>query len=291
MDAGKPILALMYDFDHTLSPRDMQEYAFIPELGMEAGDFWRLCREVGNRHHMDSILAYMYVMIFEARRRSMRLSRKTFNQQGEKVELFPGMDTWFQRVNAYGAHLGFQVEHYVLSSGIKEIVEGTPIADQFKMIYAAEFVYNEESGEPEWPAMAINYTSKTQFIYRINKGILDVTENDRLNEHTPHDKRRVPFTNMIYVGDGSTDVPCMKLVGSRGGHAIAVYTGERNHAVNDMLVHGRVHFVAPTDYRAGGEMEQIVFGIFDSVAAESRNIALNRKQLDEAQRMLENERK
>ena len=291
MDAGKPILALMYDFDHTLSPRDMQEYAFIPELGMEAGDFWRLCRDVGNRHHMDSILAYMYVMIFEARRRSMRLSRKTFNRQGEKVELFPGMDSWFQRVNDYGAGLGFQVEHYVLSSGIKEIVEGTPIADQFKMIYAAEFVYNEESGEPEWPAMAINYTSKTQFIYRINKGILDVTENDRLNEHTPHDKRRVPFTNMIYVGDGSTDVPCMKLVSSRGGHAIAVYTGRRSHAVNDMLVHGRVHFVAPTDYRAGGEMEQIVFGIFDSVAAESRNIALNRKQLDEAQRMLEDERK
>ena len=140
MDAGKPILALMYDFDHTLSPRDMQEYAFIPELGMEAGDFWRLCRDVGNRHHMDSILAYMYVMIFEARRRSMRLSRKTFNRQGEKVELFPGMDSWFQRVNDYGAGLGFQVEHYVLSSGIKEIVEGTPIADQFKMIYAAEFV-------------------------------------------------------------------------------------------------------------------------------------------------------
>ena len=287
MDAGKPILALMYDFDHTLSPRDMQEYAFIPELGMEAGEFWRLCRDVGNRHHMDSILAYMYVMIFEARRRGMRLSRKTFNRQGEKVELFPGMDTWFERVNAYGAGLGFHVEHYVLSSGIKEIVEGTPIADQFKMIYAAEFVYNEESGEPEWPAMAINYTSKTQFIYRINKGILDVTDNDRLNEHTPHDMRRVPFTNMIYVGDGTTDVPCMKLVGSRGGHSIGVYTGKRNAVVNDMLIHGRVHFVAPTDYSVGSDMEQIVFGIFDSVAAESRNIALNRKQLDEAQRMMD----
>lgn len=291
MDAGRPILALMYDFDHTLSPRDMQEYAFIPELGMEADDFWALCRAVGNRHRMDSILAYMYVMIFEARRRGMKLSRKTFNLQGEKVELFPGLDTWFDRVNEYGAALGFKVEHYVLSSGIKEIVEGTPIADQFKMIYAAEFVYNEESGEPEWPALAINYTSKTQFIYRINKGILDVTDNDRLNEHTPHDKRRVPFTNMIYVGDGSTDVPCMKLVGSRGGHAIAVYTGQRTHTVNDMLVHGRVHFVAPTDYRAGGDMEKIVLGIFESVAAESRNIALNRKQLDEAQRMLEDEKR
>ena len=291
MDNGKPILALMYDFDHTLSPRDMQEYAFIPELGMENGAFWSLCQRTGAKHHMDSILAYMYVMIQEARRRGMKLSRNTFRQQGAQVELFEGMLTWFDRVNAYGEVLGFQVEHYVLSSGVKEIIEGTPIADKFKMIYAAEFVYNAETGEPEWPAMAINYTSKTQFIYRINKGILDVTENDRLNEHTPHDKRRVPFTNMIYVGDGSTDVPCMKLVGSRGGHAIGVYTGKRNAVVNDMLIHGRVHFVAPTDYSQGSDMEKIVFGIFDSVAAESRNIALNRQQLDEAQRMLENEKR
>ena len=286
MEASKPILALMYDFDHTLSPRDMQEYAFIPELGMEGADFWRLCQKTGKQHHMDSILAYMYVMIQEARKRGMRLRRDTFIRQGAKVELFPGMESWFDRVNAYGAALGFSVEHYVLSSGVKEIIEGTPIADRFKMIYAAEFVYNTETGEPEWPAMAINYTSKTQFIYRINKGILDVTENDRLNEHTPHDMRRVPFTNMIYIGDGSTDVPCMKLVRSRGGHAIAVYTGARNNTVNDMLIHDRVHFVAPTDYRKGSEMEQIVFGIFDSVAAESRIIALSRRQLDEAQAML-----
>ena len=281
-----PILALMYDFDHTLSPRDMQEYAFIPELGMESKDFWDLCQLTGKKHRMDPILAYMYVMIMEAQRRKMPLSRETFRQQGAEVALFQGINDWFSRVNAYGAKLGFRVEHYVLSSGLKEIIEGTPIANQFKMIYAAEFVYNEETGAPEWPAMAVNYTNKTQYIYRINKGILDVTENDRLNEHTPHDMRRVPFTNMIYIGDGTTDVPCMKLVGSRGGHSIAVYSGPRNATVNDMLIHGRVHFVAPTDYRADSEMGNIVFGIFDSVAAESRNIALSRRQLDEAYRML-----
>lgn len=284
---NKPILALMYDFDHTLSPRDMQEYAFIPELNMQSDAFWELCRVIGNRHRMDPILAYMYVMLQEAQKRGMPLTRDTFIQQGAHVELFDGIDTWFERVNAYGASLGFQVEHYVLSSGLKEIIEGTPIANQFKMIYAAEFVYSEDTGAPVWPAMAVNYTNKTQFIYRINKGVLDVTDNERLNEHTPHDTRRVPFTNMIYIGDGSTDVPCMKLVRSRGGHAIAVYQGRRNAAVNDMLIHGRVHFVAPTDYTQGSEMENIIFGIFDSVAAESRNIALNRRQLDEAQRMLE----
>lgn len=290
MDNNRPILALMYDFDHTLSPRDMQEYAFIPELGMEPNEFWGLCQRTGARHRMDPILAYMYVMIWEARKRGMKLSRETFRRQGAQVELFDGMISWFDRVNAYGMTLGFAVEHYVLSSGLKEIVEGTPIADRFKMIYAAEFVYNENTGEPEWPAMAVNYTSKTQYIYRINKGILDVTDNDRLNEHTPHDMRRVPFTNMIYVGDGSTDVPCMKLVGSRGGHSIGVYTGKRKAAVNDMLIHGRVHFIAPTDFSEGSEMEKIVFGIFDSVAAESRNIALNRRQLDEAQRMMKEEK-
>ena len=290
MEAKKPILALMYDFDHTLSPRDMQEYAFIPELGMKADDFWNLCQHTGVVHRMDPILAYMYVMIWEARKRGMHLNRETFHRQGAKVELFNGLDSWFERVNDYGESLGFHVEHYILSSGLKEIVEGTPIANRFKMIYAAEYVYNENTGEPEWPAMAVNYTNKTQYIYRINKGILDVTENERLNEHTPHDMRRVPFTNMIYVGDGSTDVPCMKLVASRGGHSIGVYTGRRKAAVNDMLIHGRVHFIAPTDYSADSEMEKIVFGIFDSVAAESRIIALNRKQLDEAHRMLSDDK-
>ena len=286
MQENKPILALMYDFDHTLSPRDMQEYAFIPELNMEPGAFWDLCQEAAQKHQMDSILAYMYVMLWEARKRGMRLSRQTFNRQGEKVELFPGMDTWFERINAYGEKLGFQVEHYVLSSGLKEIIEGTPIAGCFERIYAAEFVYNEETGEPEWAAQAVNYTSKTQFIYRINKGVMDVTDNKRLNEHTPHDMRRVPFTNMIYIGDGTTDVPCMKLVISRGGHAIAVYTGEKNREVCDMLVHGRVQFIAPTDYSAGSEIESIVRGIFDSVAANSSNIAISRRQLDEANEIL-----
>lgn len=284
---NQPILALMYDFDHTLSPRDMQEYAFIPELGMEAADFWDLCQQAAKRHSMDSILAYMYVMIREARKRGMPLSRETFKRQGARVQLLDGLEDWFKRVNAYGRFLGFHVEHYILSSGLREIIEGTAIAHHFSRIYAGEFVYNEETGEPEWPAMAVNYTSKTQFIYRINKGILDVTDNARLNEHTPHDMRRVPFTNMIYLGDGPTDVPCMKLVRSRGGHAVAVYQGERSAKVNDMLIHGRVHFVAPADYRRGSELEAIVYGIFDAVAAESNNIARTRRQLDEAMAALQ----
>lgn len=279
-------LALMYDFDHTLSPRDMQEYAFIPELGMEADAFWHLCRRVGVQHRMDDILAYMFVMLGEARKRGMPLNRATFNRQGERVVLYPGLDTWFDRINAFGRSLGYEVEHYVLSSGLTEIIEGSPIAERFRMIYAAQFVYDEVSGEPVWPAMAINYTSKTQYIYRINKGVLDVTDNVHLNEHTPHDQRRIPFANMIYIGDGSTDIPCMKLVKSRGGHAIGVYERAPNPVVDDMLYHGRIDFLAPTDYREGGLMETIVKAIFRSVAASSELVGLNEQQLREAEARL-----
>lgn len=282
----KPIIAFLYDFDKTLCTTDMQDYTFIPSLGYTPGEFWSIANSFGFENRMDGLLAYMYTMIEECRKKGIRLDRDYLVSCGHAIELFPGVQDWFSRINAFGETLGVEIEHYVLSSGLREIIEGSGVSHEFKEIYACEFFYNEE-GLASWPKLDVNFTNKTQFVYRINKGVLDVTDNERVNEHTPHDMRRVPFTNMIYIGDGSTDVPCMKLVGSRGGHAIAVYQGRRNATVNDMLIHGRVHFVAPTDYTQGSEMENIIFGIFDSVAAESRNIALNRRQLDEAQRMLE----
>ena len=281
-----PILALMYDFDHTLSPRDMQEYAFIPELNMDSDDFWALCRSAGNRYRMDPILAYMYVMLQEAKKRGMTLTRDTFTQQGAHVELFDGLDTWFQRVNNYGASLGFKVEHYVLSSGQKEIIEGTPIANQFKMIYAAEFVYDDHTGEPVWPAMAVNYTNKTQFIYRINKGVLDVTEHRALNEFMPEEKRRVPFSNMIYVGDGLTDVPSMKLTKLNGGHSIAVWQ-ENEGVSNEMLLEGRVDFAVKADYSEGSEMEKTVFAVIDQIAASAKTAQMHVDACDRAKRTQE----
>ena len=277
-----PILALMYDFDHTLSPRDMQEYAFIPELNMESDDFWALCRSAGNRYRMDPILAYMYVMLQEAKKRGMTLTRDTFTQQGAHVELFDGLDTWFQRVNDYGASLGFKVEHYVLSSGQKEIIEGTPIANQFKMIYAAEFVYDDHTGEPVWPAMAVNYTSKTQFLYRINKGVLDVTDHDSLNRYTADSKRRVPFKNMIYIGDGYTDVPCMKLCKVNGGHSIAVYQNDDRKIVNELIEQGRVDLVAPADYSEGSELESKGFRILEQIKTYNAVLKLHLKDMDDA---------
>lgn len=267
-----PIVAIMYDFDKTLSPKDMQEYAFIPGIGMEPKSFWGKCSQLMYEKNMDQILAYMYVMLTEARGK-MLLNRNEFKNLGKSVKLFNGVKTWFKRVNAYGEKLGVQIEHYIISSGLKEIIEGTPIASEFKMIYAAEFCYDEQN-VPVWPAMAVNYTSKTQFLFRINKGVLDVTEHTKLNEYTPDNKRRIPFRNMIYIGDGFTDVPCMKLVKVNGGHSIAVYQDDIQIA-NEMIKQGRVDFTAYSDYSKNSKMERIVFAVIDQIKAEDATIAIH----------------
>jgi len=273
---NKPIVAIMYDFDKTLSPKDMQEYAFIPGIKMKSEEFWDKCTKLMNEKNMDQILAYMYVMLTEARGK-MLLNRDEFKKLGESVKLFNGVRTWFKRVNTYGEKLGVQVEHYIISSGLKEIIEGTPIACEFKMIYAAEFCYDEKN-VPIWPAMAVNYTSKTQFLFRINKGVLDVTEHTRLNEYTPEDRRRVPFRNMIYIGDGFTDVPCMKLVTVNGGHSIAVYQEDIKTA-NAMIKQGRVNFTAYADYSKGSKIEKIVFAVLDKI--KSTDAIINMHIADE----------
>lgn len=275
--SDKSIIAFMYDFDRTLSPKDMQEYAFIPGLGMSADAFWNECSEIAKKYNMDRILAYMLVMIEESRGKLL-LSRDTIKALGKQVKLFPGVDTWFKRVNAYAEEKGLQCEHYIISSGIKEIIEGTSIANEFKDIYAASFCY-DESGVPFWPATAVNYTSKTQFIFRINKGVLDLTNDRELNEYTPEDKRRVPFRNMIYIGDGLTDVPCMKLTKSRGGHSIAVYQKDRRSA-EEMIAHDRIDYIARTDYSEGSDMEKIVFGLIDLLAVQDKMVKMHVEDLE-----------
>ena len=275
----KPILAMLYDFDRTLSPKDMQEYAFIPGLGMDAAEFWRECNAVMERHNMDSILAYMYVMLAKSEGRQL-VTQDTLRELGRSVKLFPGVTTWFRRVNAYAEKRGLQPEHYIISSGLREIIEGTPIAAEFREIYAASFCYNDR-GVPFWPAMAVNNTSKTQFLFRVNKGVLGVTENRGLNEYMPEDRRRVPFRNMIYIGDGLTDVPCMKLTRVGGGHSIAVYEND-SRVASDLLLHDRVDYALRTDYTKGGEIEQAVFEVIDQIAAADKTARRHAEQFDKA---------
>ena len=275
----RPILALMYDFDKTLSPRDMQEYAFIPSIKMTPSDFWAECSRTMSENNMDQILAYMYVMFKKAKGKIL-FTRETLSALGKDVELFDGVKTWFKRVNSYAEKHGMKAEHYIISSGLKEIIEGTPIAGNFERIYAAEYCY-DENGVPCWPAMAVNYTSKTQFLFRINKGVLDVTENDGLNEFMPEYMRRVPFRNMVYIGDGLTDVPCMKLVRTNGGHSIAVYQDSKEK-VNNLLLEGRVDYVLKADYSKGTELEKAVFAIIDKAEAVNRTIEMHVQNLEQA---------
>jgi len=276
----KPIFALMYDFDKTLSPRDMQEYAFIPNVKMTPDEFWSECRNTMLENHMDQILAYMFVMYKKAKGKFL-FTRETLRALGKDVELFDGVETWFRRVNDYAEKRGMKAEHYIISSGLKEIIEGTQIAENFEQIYAAEYCY-DENGEPCWPAMAVNFTSKTQFLFRINKGVYDVTENDGLNEFMPEDKRRVPFRNMVYIGDGLTDVPCMKLVRTNGGHSIAVFQDDKKK-VNNLLLEGRVDYVIKADYSTDSDMEKAVFAVIDHAAAVNTTTAMHVSSIEQAQ--------
>ena len=263
--ANKPIVALLYDFDKTLCTTDMEDYTFIPSLGMTPGEFWGIANRFGQKNHMDGLLAYMYTMIHECRKRDIRLDRAYLVQCGKAMELFPGVRDWFSRINAFGESLGVTVEHYVLSSGLKEIIEGSGISHEFREIYACEFFYNEE-GLASWPKLDVNFTNKTQFVYRINKGVLDVAEDRALNDSMPDDSKRVPFTNMIYIGDGLSDVPCMKMMQAYGGQAIAVYQDSNRPGVEDLLRKGRVDFIFPADYSAGTALEETVQNIIRKMA-------------------------
>ena len=256
----RPIIALLYDFDKTLCTTDMQNYAFIPSLGMEPKDFWLEANTFGWREHMDGILAYMYTMLRKSREKGLSLRREALVEMGRSIVLFPGVKEWFRRINAFGESLGVEIEHYILSSGLREIIEGSGISHEFREIYASEFYY-DETGTPVWPKLDVNFTAKTQFVYRINKGVLDVANDKDLNASMPDDNKRVPFTNMIYVGDGLSDVPCMKMMRSYGGQAIAVYQPESRSAVEELLARGRVDFIFPADYREGTGLDTTVKNI------------------------------
>ena len=218
---ARPIVALIYDFDKTLCPKDMEEYTFLPGINVEPDHFWGACREFALQNNMDGILTYMYLMQQMAKD-TMPFSRDTLKKLGEGVEFFPGVEGWFQRIREIGDRLDVDVEHYIISSGLTEIIEGSRIGHEFKAVFAASFCY-DEAGRPVWPSSAVNYTTKTQYLFRINKGILDMTNDRDLNAFTPEYRRRIPFSNMIYIADGLTDVPCMKMTRQKGGFAIAVH--------------------------------------------------------------------
>lgn len=274
----RPVIAIMYDFDRTLCTKDMQEYTFIPSLGESASAFWKETGELASREKMDSILTYMYLMIRKSRDKHLEITRDVFVKAGKDICLFPGVEEWFRRINAFGMQNGVQIEHYIISSGLKEIISGCPISSEFREIYACEFHY-DENHIADWPKMAVNYTNKTQFLFRINKGILDVSDDGNLNAYIPEDERSVPFRNMIYIGDGMTDVPCMKLVKINGGQSVAVYQKNDRRVVDTLLRDGRVDYYAKADYREGSELDLLIRKVILKMAVVSELAAEHGKQL------------
>lgn len=258
----KPILAICYDFDRTLSPEDMQAQGYIQSIGYDVADFWKESNSLAADNDMDQNLAYMYTMVTKARGRLV-FNKEILKADGAKIKLYPGVDTWFTRVNQYGQEKGITIEHYIISSGLKEMIEGTMVAKYFKKIYASSF-YFDDVGVAVWPAQAVNYTNKTQYLFRIKKGILDIND-QKVNDYFDPDKVVVPFRNMVYIGDSDTDIPCMKLVNSNGGYSIGVYDSETQDKtkVFKMLREHRIKYFAPADYREGSSLEGLIKNIGD----------------------------
>lgn len=266
-----PVVAICYDFDKTLSPDDMQAQGFIQSVGYDVTKFWQESNAMATDNEMDQNLAYMFKMVQEAQGNCI-FNKKTLADYGAKVALFPGVAEWFERIRNYGKSNGVIVEHYIISSGLKEMIEGTSVAKAgaFERIYANSFYFNKR-GLAEWPAQVVNYTNKTQFLFRISKGVLDVND-PGVNDFFKPSDIRVAFRNMIYIGDSDTDVPCMKLVNSYGGHSIGVYDPNKNDKtkVHKMIHDGRVKYYAPADYREGSDLDILVKGIIDKTTANEK---------------------
>lgn len=265
---NNPVLAICYDFDKTLSPDDMQAQGYIQSVGFDVDKFWEESNRMAKENDMDSNLAYMLKMVAEAEGNFV-LNRKALAEYGSKVELFPGVSDWFKRTGEFGKKHGVIVEHYIISSGLKEMIEGTEIAKQgaFEEIYASSFYYNDR-GVAVWPAQVINYTNKTQYLFRIEKGVLGVNDLG-VNEYFPPERMRIPFRNMVYIGDSDTDIPCMKLVNSYGGHSIGVYNPFDNNKekVYKMTLDNRIRYFAPADYSEGSKLDKLIKTIILKTAA------------------------
>lgn len=278
-------VAICYDFDGTLSPGNMQEYGFFPGLKGQGKNFWQEASSLAKESHADPILAYMRLMVLRANEGNLLITRKAFRDYGKSVKLYEGVNDWFKRINDYGKLKGLAIEHYIVSSGLKEMVEGSSVGKEFEKIYACSFIYDQHD-VAKWPAVAVNYTTKTQFLFRINKGVEDDNDNKTINAFIPDSERPIPFSRMIYIGDGATDIPCMKLVKDKGGTSIAVYppkTQKKHKEAEKLITDQRVNYISNADYTDGSRLDDIIKAVLDKIASEAKlQIFVTRKD-DEPQ--------
>jgi Putative Phosphatase. len=273
----KPVIAIMYDFDKTLCTKNMQEYSFIKSVGMSEEQFWSKSNALAKGEQMDPVLAYMYEMIDAAKKNDMSIHRQDFVELGKKLKFIKGVETWFERINRFGEENGVKIEHYIISSGLKEIIEGSAIAKEFTEIFACEYMY-DVNGIACWPKNVVNYTTKTQFLFRINKGVSDLSDDKTLNDYIPEDERRVPFRNMIYIADGLTDVPCMKLVKNNGGYSVAVYQGKKKDTADALMRDNRVDYAEQANYSEGSALEQLIMDMITEIRVKDKLVRLHLKQ-------------
>ena len=284
MMSTTPTIAFVYDFDGTLIPGNMQEFGLLQAIGYEdPAKFWNLCDQIAKTNDAGGIAVVMYALQMAAKQAGIPFTREMLRHFGQKVQFFPGVLQWFEHINTYAQSIGVEVKHYVNSSGIKEMVQGCAIAKQFENIYACTYLYDSQ-GQACWPAAVVDYTKKTQFLFKISKGIREVSDNVRINEFVPSDERPIPFQRMIYFGDGETDIPCMRTVRSNGGYSFAVYGNEKKRLTALQLLHEkRVNFACPADYTEEGELMRIVKSILDKIKADytiSQHEAENRDTLN-----------
>ena len=264
-----PVIAICYDFDKTLTPDDMQAQGFIQSVGYDVPEFWKESNGLAENNDMDQNLAYMFKMM-EAAEGQVLFTKDSLKRYGAQVRLFPGVESWFQRIRKYGEEHGVIVEHYIISSGLKEMIEGTTIANEFEKIYASSFLYNEKR-VAKWPTQVVNYTNKTQFLFRIEKGVLDINDlgvNEAFAQKNIHD----PYPNMVYISKSDTDIPCMKVVNSNGGHSIGVYNADTQDKakVYKMMREGRIRYFAPSDYSEGSQLDELVKAIIDRTVTNEK---------------------
>ena len=276
MDKKLIKIAIAYDFDGTLAPGNMQEHSFIPKLGIDNGDFWNESNKRAKKNDMDEILAYMQLMLQKANEKQIPITKKAFYKHGKEITFFRGIDTFFDRINQYAKERNVTIEHHIISSGLRDIISGTSISKYFKNIFASGYVYNSDD-VAEWPALAINYTNKTQYLFRINKGINNSYDNSTINKFVAMDQRPVPFSRMIYLGDGQTDVPAMKMIKYQGGTAIAVYDPKKRkkkdklspkQICEKLIEQKRADFIAPADYSENSKLDQILKILINKIIEE-----------------------
>ncbi|MDR0479819.1 MAG: haloacid dehalogenase-like hydrolase [Burkholderiaceae bacterium] len=269
MAGKKATMAIAYDFDGTLAPGNMQEHQFLPDIGMKPQDFWQEVRDTAQKNQADEVLVYMNLMLRKAAGSNVSVHKKDFKDRGKQVPLFAGVEEWFGRINKYAKSTGINLNHYLISSGNAEIFEGTAIAKYFEKVFASRYLF-DANDVATWPALAINYTTKTQFLFRINKGVMDISDNAAVNKYIPKEDRPVPFENIVFIGDGTTDIPCFRLVKDLGGLSVAVYTPHQKGAkakTDDYLRTGRIHVAVPAIYTENSELDKVIKAQIDAVAS------------------------